>query len=73
MKHYEETIAKFLDALNVDLIEDIRYQGRCYGTYHCVCGQRIKRGYMFRNEKNNKDCIVGRKCLQHVVEYLNWN
>lgn len=73
MKHYEETITKFLDALNVDLIGDVRYQGRCYGTYHCVCGQRIKRGYMFINEKNNKDCIVGRKCLQHVAEYLDWN
>ena len=72
MKHYEETIAKFLNALNVDLIGDIRYQGRCYGGYHCVCGQKIKKGYIFKNEKNNKDCVVGKKCLQYIADYLSW-
>ena len=72
MQHYEETIEKFLGALNVDLIRDVRYQGKCYGGYHCVCGQRIKNGYMFKNKKNNKGCIVGKKCLQHVAYYLGW-
>ena len=72
MKHFEETIIKFLAALKVDLIQDVRYQGRCYGDYYCVCGQRIKRGYMFKNEKNSNDCIVGKNCLHYVAEYLKW-
>ena len=72
MKHYEETIVKFLDALNVNLVRDVRYQGRCYGGYYCVCGQRVKKGYRFKNEKNGKECVVGKNCLQYVAEYLKW-
>ena len=73
MNHFEETIVKFLDALNVDLIRDVRYQGRCYGGYHCVCGQSIKRGYMFKNIRTKNKCIIGKDCLQYVAEYLRWN
>ena len=72
VEHYEETIVKFLDALNVDLIGDVHYQGKCYGGYHCVCGQRIKKGYIFENKKNYKVCIVGEKCLQYIADYLCW-
>lgn len=28
MEHYDETISKFLEALNVDSIKDVRYQGK---------------------------------------------
>ena len=73
VKHYEETIVKFLDVLNVDLIVDVRYQWKCYGGYNCVCGQRIKKGYIFENKKNNKVCIVGKKCLQYIADYLDWS
>ena len=73
MNHYEETISKFLAAMNVDLRRDVCYTGRCYGSYQCVCGQRIKNGYLFRNKKNKKNCIVGKKCLQHIADYLDWS
>ena len=73
MNHYEETVLKFSTALGkIDSIKDVRYQGKYYGGYHCVCGQRIKNGYQFKNKKNNKRCIVGKQCLQHVAEYLCW-
>ena len=73
MNHYEETISKFLDTMNVDLRRDVRYLGRCYGIYHCVCGQRIKKGYIFENKKNSSSCVVGKNCLQHIAEYLDWS
>ena len=73
MKHYEETIEKILDSLKVDLIRDVRYQGKCYGIYYCVCGQKVKKGYKLKNEKNSKECVVGKKCLQYVANYFGWN
>ena len=72
MKHYEETIVKFLDTLNVDLIGDVCYQGRCYGGYYCVCGQRVKKGYLFQNSRTEKKCVVGKGCLRYVADYLGW-
>lgn len=73
MEHYDETILKFVNSLNVDLIKDVRFQTKSYGNYHCVCGQRIKRAYIFKNIKNHKTCVVGYHCLQYVADYLEWN
>ena len=73
MTHYEETIVKFSDALGkIDSINDVCYQGKCYKPRYCVCGQRIKKGYLFKNKKTNTDCIVGKRCLYHIVDYLGW-
>lgn len=72
MSHYEETIGKFLDKLNVDCIREIRYCGKHYGNEHCVCGQRIRHCYVFTNKHNGKKCVVGKECLNYVAEYLGW-
>lgn len=73
MGHHDETILKFITSLNVDLIKDVSFQKKRFGNYQCVCGQRIKRGYVFENTKNRKTCVVGKHCLQHVADYLGWN
>ena len=72
MSYYEETVSKFLSELNVDLVKDIVYFGKIKQPTKCVCGQTIKKGYLFFNKKNNKKCIVGYNCLQHVIHYLGW-
>ena len=74
MNHFEETVLKFSAALGkIDSIKDVRYKGKCYGYYVCVCGQKIKNGYLFENKQNNKVCIVGKKCLQYIADYLDWS
>ena len=72
MKHYDETISKFLEALNVDSIRDVRYQGKKFTYQRCICGQRIQTCYVFRNRKNKKQCFVGKKCLEYIAYYLGW-
>lgn len=73
MNHYDETILKFSDELGkIDTTKDVYYHGKCFGSYYCVCGQKIKKGYMFRNNKNNKYCVVGKNCLKYVADYLGW-
>ena len=71
MNHFEETILKFSTALGkIDSIKDVRYQGKCYGFYICVCGQRIKNGHMFNNVKTKRECVVGKKCFHYISDYL---
>lgn len=75
MLHEDETVGKFLTALNTDSIKDIVYCKKI--IYHskcmkCVCGQPIKNCYLFRNKINGKQCVVGKNCLQHITAYLNW-
>lgn len=72
MDHYNETISKFLETLEVDRIKDINYEGAIYSNEHCICGQRIQTGYVFRNYRNNKRCIVGKRCLNYITYYLGW-
>lgn len=72
MEHYDETISKFLEALNVDSIKDVRYQGKIFTYQRCICGQRIQTCYIFRNQKNKKQCFAGKKCLKHIAYYLGW-
>ena len=69
----EETISKFLDSLNIDSINDVRYIKKCFGSQYCICGQKIKNGYLFFNIKNQLQCIVGVRCLSHIADYLGWN
>lgn len=73
MNHYYETVSKFLDAITVDITKDVEYRGKCFGNELCVCGQKITKGYVFKNIKNNKRCVVGKNCLRYVADYLSWN
>jgi len=69
MESREETVGKFLETLNVDTVKDVKYVGKYYcGT--CVCGQPIRYGYKFVNKRNKKECILGKKCKQYVLEYI---
>ena len=69
MNSRNETIEKFLTALKVDSVKDIKYLGKnLNGT--CVCGQPIKHCYKFFNVKNKKECFVGKNCLKYVLEYI---
>ena len=72
MKHYDETIEKFLSTLEVDSTNDVKYICKTNKTPYCICGQYIKKGYIFCNIKNNKVCVVGKNCLNYVAYYLNW-
>ena len=47
MTHYYETVSKFLSALMVDSIHDVKYDGKRFGRQYCVCGQAIELGYFF--------------------------
>lgn len=72
MGSYEETVGKFLDVLHVDTVKNVKYVGKYYsGT--CVCGQPIKYGYKFVNKCNLNECIVGKRCLNYVFNYIKCN
>ena len=73
MDNYQETILKFLNALKVDLIKDVKYKGKFLESHRCVCGQPIKTSYLFTNTKNGLSCHVGKSCLKHIALYLGWN
>ena len=72
MNHYNETISKFLDAMRLDSINDVYFLGKCTKYQYCVCGQKIKKGYVLKNKQNNKLCVVGKKCLYYIAYYLGW-
>ena len=65
-----ETIAKFLTALKVDSVKDVKYIGKTLNGI-CVCGQPIINCYKFINLRNHRQCVVGKKCLKYVLEYIN--
>ena len=67
-----ETISKFLSELKVDTIKEIQYVGKYYSG-KCVCGQPILYGYKFKNNRNNRSCLVGKNCLPYIADYLGWN
>lgn len=69
MDGYSETVSKFLDALCVDLVKDIKYVDKNYRGV-CVCGQPIVHGYKFINTRNHKECLVGKRCLEYVFDYI---
>ena len=73
MNSYQETVSKFLSALEVDLIKDVKYVERTTQNGTCICGQPIKYCYRFKNIKNNLSCIVGKNCLQYIAKYLGWD
>ena len=73
MNSKEETITKFLEALNIDTIGDVKYDEKLCGRLRCVCGQPIKNGYLFTNKRNHLQCVVGKNCLPHITWYLNWD
>lgn len=73
MNHYDETIRKFLSSLNVDSVNDIKYVGKLTKKQFCICGQAIKYGYVFANTKNSYRCVIGKKCLTFIANYLGWN
>ena len=69
MESYKETVGKFLYALNVDTVTDIKYIGKYYrGT--CICGQPIEYGHKFVNKRNKNECIVGKRCIKYVFDYI---
>jgi hypothetical protein len=72
MDNKTEAITKFLGALRIDLIRDVKYNGRVEGPHRCVCGQPIQRGYHFINTQNHLECVVGKNCLNYIAWYLNW-
>ena len=72
MNSREESILKFLERLNVDSIQDVKYKRNIRGQYRCVCGQPIKNAYVFINKRNNLNCVIGKNCLKHIAWYLNW-
>ena len=65
-----ETTMKFLDRLQVDTIEEVKYEGDVLGPHKCVCGQPIKRGHLCVNTRNHRECVVGKNCLRYVKNYL---
>ena len=73
MNSKNETVSKFLSALKVDLIKDVKYVGKEIKNSKCVCGQPIQYCYYFKNIKNNLECTVGKNCLNYVANYLGWN
>lgn len=64
-----ETIQKFLTALHVDSVKDVKYVGKKINGV-CVCGQPITYCYEFKNIRNNMQCVVGERCLKYVLEYI---
>lgn len=70
MNSFEETITKFLSALKVDSVYDVRYVGKNYRGI-CVCGQPIEYGYKFKNIRNGLECIAGKTCAKYIFEYIN--
>lgn len=65
-------ISKFLEVLQVDTIREVKYKSSFLSSCHCVCGQPIKKGYLFENIRNNRKCVVGKNCLKHIASYLMW-
>ena len=68
-----EVQLKFSKELNIDSIYRIKYCGKHIGDSRCICGQPIKKGYVFYNECNKKRCLVGKNCLPYIIEHLCWN
>lgn len=75
MEHYDETISKFLEALNVDSIKDVRYQGKIFTYQRCICGQRIQTCYVFRNQKtrNNASLVKNASNILLTISVGNKN
>ena len=73
MNSKEETITKFLGALHVDTIAEVKCIEKVRGRFWCVCGQPIKNGYLFTNKRNHLQCVVGKNCLPYIAWYLNWD
>jgi len=72
MDSYKKTTEKFLTALNVDSIKDVKYLCKDALGGTCVCGQPLIRKYKFLNVKNGLSCCVGKECMEYVTEYLCW-
>ena len=53
MNHFKETIIKFSASLSkIDSAKDAHYQGKSNGSNSCVCGQKIKKRYMFKQNQS---------------------
>ena len=71
-KGNKDGLGKFLKEMNMDLSTDIRYDKIVYGNRKCVCGQPIKKGFRLYNQRNDRVCVVGKRCYGYIKNYLGW-
>ncbi len=48
-----------------------KYERNC--ATHCVCGKKIHYQFLVRNKHNQKENILGGKCIEKIIDLNNYN